>query len=184
MPGPRGPLPNPSRRRRNEPTIPTTNLPAAGRRGRLPRIPPGLPLDKAGRAWWKWAWSTPQAAGWAHGHEPTVARRASLEDDLFALGEVRGVLDLAEVLGIDERRELVQHLDWTLAALKRLAGGKLAIFKEMRELEDRLGLSPKAMAALRWSVVGESPDVASPQDMPANVSPLDERRRRIAGGDA
>lgn len=181
--GPRGPLPHPSRRRRNEPTIPTTNLPAGGRKGRLPRVPPGIALGKVGRAWWRWAWSTPQAAGWAGGHESVVARRASLEDDLVALGEVKGDLDLRELFVAGGREDLLQRLEWTLSALKRLAGGKLAIFKAMIELDAHLGLSPKATAALRWSIVGAD-EPTEQAAMPENVSPLDERRRRLAGGDA
>jgi hypothetical protein len=36
--------------------------------------------------------------------------------------------------------------------LKRSATGEVALMKEMRELENRLGLNPKAMVDLRWSV--------------------------------
>src|SRR5689334_13677132 len=77
-----GPLPNPERRRRNAPTIPTTKLPAGGRPGRAPKPPGWLELDRAGKAWWAWAWKTPQAAAWSVGDEPMVARRAALEDEL------------------------------------------------------------------------------------------------------
>lgn len=110
-----GPLPNPNRRRRNAPTIPTTVLPAEGREGPAPKIPPFVRLGKTGRAWWRWAWATPQAAAWAAGHEGVVARRAMLED-----------------MAADEP--------------------SMTLLREMRELDDRLGLTPKAMAALRWTI--------------------------------
>lgn len=77
-----GPLPHPQRVRRNAPTIPTTNLPAGGRQGAAPKPPKWMQLDAAARAWWAWAWSTPQAAGWSEGDLVTLARRARLEDVL------------------------------------------------------------------------------------------------------
>jgi len=144
-----GPLPSPNRRRRNAPTVPTTSLPSKGRTGRVPAVPAWTHLRKAGTAWWKWAWHTPQAAGWAAGMESLVARRASLEDDLAAAGDVES-LELDELLGAKapEVREAIGRL-------AGLAAGRLVIFREMRELDDRLGLSPKGMATLRWSIADE-----------------------------
>src|SRR5689334_856280 len=108
-----GPLPNPQARRRNAPTISSTDLPREGRRGAAPKCP--YPLGDAGRAWWAWAWALPQATRWDVGSLYFVARRASLED-----------------LNAEEFKAPVQ--------------------KEMRELDNRLGLNPKAMADLRWRV--------------------------------
>ena len=173
-----GPLPNPQRRRRNAPTIPTTALPAAGREGRPPRVPPGVRLGKAGRAWWRWARKTPQADAWASGHEGVVHRRASLEDDLAALETVHGI-DLGEVLGDDHVGRALREVVVRLAGL---ATGRLQILKEMRELDDRLGLTPKAMAALRWTV-GEpetKPDEGAGEDLAEVVTP--PRWQRSAAG--
>src|SRR4051812_30418000 len=86
-----GPVPQPTRRRTNAPTIPTTNLPPAGRSGPVPKLPAWVTLEAAGSAWWAWAWKSPQAAAWNKGHEPVVARRAALEDDLATVGEVEGL---------------------------------------------------------------------------------------------
>lgn len=80
------------------------------------------------------------------GHEGVVARRASLEDDLAALQQVEG-LDF-EVL-VDAKAPEVRQAVQRVAAL---ATGKLQICREMRELDDRLGLTPKAMAQLRWRI--------------------------------
>lgn len=145
-----GPLPSPDRRRRNAPTIPTTMLPAGGRTDPAPRVPKWVRLGKSGRAWWLWAWKTPQAAAWAGGMEALVARRAGLEDDIERLA-TGGSIDVAELLDVeaDERVALIEDV---LRTLSRLAGGKIQIEREMRELDDRLGLSPKAMAALRWTI--------------------------------
>lgn len=140
------PLPTPNPRRRNAPTIPTTKLPAAGRAGDAPDCP--YALAAAGAVWWGWAWALPQAAAWSAGDVYFVARRAAMEDDLAALGAVEG-LDFEELAGRYEE---------TAAAIRRVAGlatGRLQVMKEMRELDDRLGLTPKGMAALRWTIVAE-----------------------------
>lgn len=150
-----GPLPNPQRRRRNAPTIPTTNLPAAGRTGPIPKPPKAYALSTAGVAWWRWAWRTPQSAGWSTGDLYVVARRARLEDDLAALDRLDAHhLDLASFLDIDadERTEVVEGL---IACLKRLAGGELSLIREAREIDDRLGLTPKGFASLRWTIKAE-----------------------------
>lgn len=148
-----GPLPDPNARRRNAPTIPTTNLPASGRHGPVPKVPKWVELGAAGKGWWAWAWKTPQAAGWSDGNIPMVAQRASLEDDLASLAEVEG-LDFADVDPTGNTAELRR----TVQRVAALATGKLAILKECRELDDRLGLTPKGMAALRWTIVDDKPE--------------------------
>jgi hypothetical protein len=106
-------------------------------------------LGKNGKAWWKWAWSTPQACAWgtAVGLESAVARRAALEDDLRTLDNIVDLIDLA---GTETE---------VIAAVRRIAAmatGRLQILREMREMDDRLGLTPKGMAALRWKVTGDA----------------------------
>lgn len=113
------PLPQPTRRRTNAPTIPTTTL--VRRRGRAPRVPAHVTLGPAGRAWWRWAWSTPSASQWDESADVVVvARRAMLEDRLADPD----------------------------------AGA--ALFGQATQLDDRLGLTPKARAQLRWRVAGEA----------------------------
>lgn len=174
-----GPLPDPKRRRRNAPAIPTTALPAGGRTAPAPKLPSWAKLGKAGTAWWRWAWRTPQAAGWAPGHEALVARRASLEDDAAALAGVEG-LDVAEALGAEDLAELKR----LIGRLASLAGGaRLALAREMRELDDRLGLSPKGMAALRWEVVATAAPELEDEDAEDEVAARRaERRARLVSG--
>lgn len=173
----RGPLPNAQKRRQNPPTIATTALPASGRKGRPPNPPAGYDLREAGRNWWKWAWGTPQATAWDPGARYAVARRAQLEDDLAALDTFDphsldwffSSLDLG-----DERskRDAMRDLGEILGRLKALAGGRLAVVKEMRELEMHLGLGPKALAALRWAIVDDEPEekpAPTPADSGATV---------------
>jgi len=160
-----GPLPTSSPRRRNGPTIPTTNLPAGGRKGRPPKVPEEYALRKAGTAWWRWAWSLPQAAAWDKGALYACARRAQLEDDLALIDEF-DPFDLASVLGLDEEGEQLRELGFVIGRLKSLAGGRLAIVKQMGELDKRLGLDPKALAELRWTIVDDTPKSAAAEPEP------------------
>lgn len=152
---PRGPLPDENRVRRNAPTIPTTQLPASGRKGPAPTPPVGAGLGAAGKRWWKWAWSTPQAAGWDDGSLYVVARRARLEDDLAAI-DVVDEFSIGDFLDFEEEhRKVMRRLDDVLNRMKALAGGRMVLAREARELEDRLGLTPKGLAQLRWKIVAD-----------------------------
>lgn len=170
-----GPLPNPNRRRRNAPTIPTTNLPISGRREPAPDAPSWVDLGTAGEAWWEWAWSTPQACAWgvSAGMESWIARRASLEDDLAALLDVEG-LDFDEVAGAERWRDVVSRV-------ASLATGRLQILKEMREMDDRLGLTPKGLAALRWVIVADKAEAPAAPTGDGTVTVMDDRRKRLSG---
>jgi hypothetical protein len=50
--------------------------------------------------------------------------------------------------------------------------------REMRELDDRLGLTPKGMAALRWRIV--EPAAAEGVAPDPKVASLDDRRAALA----
>lgn len=171
---PPGPLPKPDARRRNAPTIPTTELPAGGRTGRIPVIPKHLRLGKAGKAWWSWAWRTPQAAAWeGGGFEGALGLRAQLEDDLEALErpERPDIDELLTAATADTRKELAE----LIRRLAALATGRLGILREMHSLDTDLGLNPKGMAQLRWKVVeGKLAEVVT-------ATEVDKRRReRVA----
>lgn len=150
---PPGPLPKPERRRRNAPTIPTTSLPASGRVGPVPKPPTGYDLRKNGLAWWAWAWKTPQACGWSSGDLYVVARRAQIEDDLGMLASIDSG-DLSDLLGFDYA-EMEEQVKWLIGHLKGLAANDMSLKREARELDDRLGLTPKGLAALRWTIVDD-----------------------------
>jgi hypothetical protein len=185
----RGPLPKDKKARRNAPTIPKTFLPASGRTEDPPSPPDAYTLGQAGREWWDWAWHTPQAVAWDDGALYVVARRAALEDDLAA-HDSDDALDLSDLLaGADE--DAIENLQSALSTLKRSASSKLAVKKEMRELDKVLGLTPKAMAELRWSIVRdakpgeavseeEAPEADADADQPAPVEPNDDRRARLS----
>lgn len=149
----RGPLPDPNAQRRNSPTIPTTNLPQAGRTDPAPECP--LELGRDGQAWWDWAWSTPQAAGWSDGDAYFVAHRAALEDDQRAL--LAEDFDVAELLEVEDK-QVARRLNELFRRMKSLAAGKVQLTKTMTDMDDRLGLTPKGMAALRWKIVEPAKD--------------------------
>lgn len=178
MGGARGPLPQKTRRRRNAPTIPATELPVSGRQGPPPPVPSWIELGRSGRAWWKWAWSTPQAVAWGDdvGQEPVVARRASLEDTLATLEAVRGFDydQFPEDVEFRVVKAVVYHLS-------SLVVGRLNVLKEMRELDNQLGLTPQGLARLRWTIVAdrtedEEIELAGTQE---DADELAERRRRV-----
>ena len=171
-----GPLPDPNRRRRNAPTVPTTTLTPEGRTDPAPEPPSWCELGKAGQAFWEWAWATPQALAWGThvGMEAWVARRASLEDDLAALHAVEG-LDFTE-LGSDQADREFRMVVQRVAAM---ATGRLPILKEMREMDDRLGLTPRGMAQLRWQIVA-TPEAATTQPAAGNVTKMSDRRKRVS----
>jgi hypothetical protein len=163
-----GPLPSPNARRRNAPTISGSELPPEGRDGPIPGVPDAYELRSPGLAWWSWAWSLPQAAKWDVGSVYVVARRASLEDDLAALDEV-GEFDFEALL--DESIEdgaASARLRFIIGRLKGLAAGRTSVMKEMRELDNRLGLNPKAMADLRWQI-GVAEEATRPKPKLADV---------------
>lgn len=157
-----GPLPSRNPRRRNAPTIPTTKLPASGRPGRVPRPPEGYAFGAAGKAWWSWAWKLPQACAWSDGDLYVVARRAALEDDQAAVHEVEG-LDFTDVLEAEHAKDV----RFAIARLAGFVSGTLTISKEMRELDDRLGLTPKGFAALRWAIEDDAESVPDAPPKPA-----------------
>lgn len=177
-----GPLPDENRRRRNAPTIPVTKLPVGGRSTPAPRVPSFIRLGKSGRAWWKWAWSTPQACAWAPGHESMIGRRAALEDALAAISEVHS-LDALDLLGTTDAAEFRNLIN----QLASLATGRLAVYREMRELDDRLGLTPKGMAALRWTIVADPSaggDAPAPGPRSGVTDMSQARRRKMEDADA
>lgn len=169
-----GPIPDPNRQRRNAPLLPTVDLPAAGRVGPPPAVPDGYVLGEHGSRWWAWAWSTPQAAAWDDGNLYVVARRAQLEDDLLVL---RSLDDNAARWDLSAVRQIVKFC-------KLVAEAEPKIKREMLDLDDRLGFTPKSRLAMRWRIVAtiaeDEPD-AGPQDEVARRRAERQARRAATG---
>lgn len=151
-----GPAPKPDaeRARRNGPTFGWVDLPAEGRKGKPPALPKWRMWDARTEAWWAELWATPQATQWQPSGS-TLHVLACLVDDL-----------------VTARAESAR------------------VSAEMRQHEDRHGLSPKAMLQLRWRIVaaGEPPPAPAPpakrgrKKAAATVTPIDDRRARVARG--
>lgn len=170
---PRGPAPTGRARRRNTPTIPTKQLPAAGRPGRAPAVPKGYELGTTGRSWWLWAWKQPQAVHWDHGHIYAVARRARLEDLIASIDQddvdLQAVLTdalgiTAEVVGTAE--SVADRVESLIRGLRAVAGGAAALYRQAGELDKVLGLTPKAMVDLRWELVAQPGDQSAADKQP------------------
>jgi hypothetical protein len=163
------PLPSPNPRRRNQQPNARV-LPAAGRKGRPPRCP--YELGERGQRWWRWAWKQPQAAAWDAGSHYALARRAHLEDELGAIADVESP-DLPAIFEADTEKEAWKRLEWLLGRLMSRSSGSTTLMREMRELDDRFGLTPKSMAALRWTIGTEEPAAAT-----TPAAPVPSRRLR------
>lgn len=146
-----GPLPTGEAARRNKPTIPLTQLPASGRTDPAPECP--VDLGVHGRRWWEWAWSTPQSLGWSDGDLYFIGHRAQLEDDIRALdSEDFDILDEVLSYAEDSADALIGKL---INRLKALATGKASLLTRVNDMDDKLGLTPKGLAALRWKIVAD-----------------------------
>lgn len=108
-----GPAPkHPSQRRRQNPSIQMTRLPAAGRPGEAP----DWPLSKATKGeakLWSDLWATPQAVAWErHGWARTVARYVRLA--------VKAERPSAIMAVASEARQLEDRLGLTPMSMLRL----------------------------------------------------------------
>ena len=136
-----GPPPKPaSQRRRTNPTIAMTRLPAEGRQG----DPPRWPLSGAGYDSEVWAelWSTPQAAAW-------------------------------ERLGVGCVRIVARYV----VLLAEADVGEPKAAAEVRQIEDRLGLSPQAMLRLRWEIAPD--ELAEAREQRNTPKPKTSVQRRM-----
>lgn len=70
------------------------------------------------------------------------------------------------------------HLEDTLVTAEDTKT-ELAVLREMRERDDRLGLTPKGRLALRWSIVDDSPEA---DEKPALTVVPDAWRNASAAG--
>lgn len=154
-----GPAPNPDARRRNA-RVGTTKLPAAGRSGPAPDWPVGYHPSPMATAVWSDLWATPQAAAWESlGWTRIVAR--------YVVAVVASERDLDD---IDDPKVYAAML-----------GAQSKLLPELRQLEDRLGLNPKAMRALMWEI---SKDELAEVRAAATPAPAPRRKLKIAGSDA
>lgn len=165
MPGP-APKPAGQRRRRNKAPVAAT-LTSSSKRGRAPNLPGSAKMLASTRDWWKTVWASPMAAHWIEADRPAVVRLAHLQD--LVARELRGWTDRDDVGHLvedDQVPELVRV---------KLGGAMVSVtlLAEMRQIEDRLGLTPMARKRLQWELEDET--AAAPA---ARVPDEVEARRR------
>jgi hypothetical protein len=126
------------RRRRNVQTpAAVVRLPVEGRKGRAPKFP--LQGESEGESvLWRELWKTPQAVMWERSGPGTVRLVARYVRLLLPV-------ESPEFGGGDEK-----------------GYSQAQLLGEVRQLEDRLGLSPKAMQALKWVVDDDADEPVAP----------------------
>jgi hypothetical protein len=139
-----GPPPKADAQRRRRNAVPgTVYLPAEGREGDPPEFPL-VSMTLGEDVAWRDLWSTPQAVAWERN----------------GVGTVRVVARYCRLLCSAEFAAL--SLATSVASAQTLG--------EVRQLEDRLGLTPMAMLRLRWEVVtdelAEAREDATPEAAP------------------
>ncbi len=129
------PKPPGQRVRRNREQSEWRQLPAGGRSGRAPKPRTSVVWGEFGQAYWRALWSSPMAATYT-------------EADVFPLTRLCSLVD---------RRERVEAGDPEVFAASSV-DGEVTVVRgfdgdgEIRQLEDRFGISPLARRRLQWEV--------------------------------
>lgn len=119
----------------------------------------GYDPSRREQAVWCELWATPQAVAWEQrGYLRSVARYV--------------------VLDVQASRSLDDVDDSKLYAA--MLANQTRLLPELRQLEDRLGLNPKAMRSLMWEVASD--EVAEART--ASAAPAKRRTLKVVGSDA
>lgn len=143
------PLPKPpgTVRRRNQESQWRT-LPSLGRDGPVPALPKRTPAWlKVTRDWWAQIWRSPMSTQWVDADIPTLVRLARL---------------------VDTVNRTDGNKSWTGSQQSNL-------LSEIRQLEDRFGLSPSARIKLRWTIADEAPATVTPTSNVRRLRAVDPR---------
>lgn len=193
MPGP--PPKHPSQRRRTNPTVAMTRLPAEGRQG----DPPPWPLGADVRSATKLRLLNEQIDEASVEAQGSDRAAKAAQRRLLRLREQAEVLEeVVESQGVSEAalwgdlwatpqavawerlrwtRDVAQYVRWKILAEQ----GDLEASKESRLLSDRLGLNPLALLRLRWEIsTDEVADARSERQAARSVPP---RRRGLKAVD-
>jgi hypothetical protein len=87
------------------------------------------------------------------GDPPRFPLHSAASDDVLALW--RELWATPQAVAWDDlgwTRVVARYCRWVVAAESAHAEPPVALLAELRQLEDRLGLSPMAMARLRWTI--------------------------------
>lgn len=196
-----GPAPkHPDQRVRRNKAPGLTQLPAGGRTGPVPEFPLGPDLHTQAKLQVAEAKLESLEQKRADGGRVAEAAMTRAEEKVATLrlvlaGQRDRELELWERLwrtpqaveweALGWLDEVALYVRWMVLA----SSGDLDAGREARQYADRLGLTPLAMARLRWEIgFGENkqqqggPSPAAPAGGGATVTAMDSRRSRIAAG--
>lgn len=196
-----GPPPKDASQRIRRNKVPgAIQLPPAGRSGAAPEFPLGPDLNtkaalkvaeaKLEDLEWKRAEGKKVAEATMTRAEENVARllmvvEGQRDSELALWTKLWATPQAVEWEALGWLDEVALYTRWMVLA----ASGDLAAGKEARQYADRLGLTPLAMARLRWEVAfdaGQQSSTPTPPTAPppgeATVTAMDDRRRRVAAG--
>jgi hypothetical protein len=111
------------------------------------------------------------------GDPPRFPLHSGASDDVLALWTELWATPQAVVWeDLGWTRVVARYCRWVVAAENEHAEPPVALLAELRQLEDRLGLSPMAMARLRWTI--EQPSDTAPEG-PSRIldTPSDQGRK-------
>lgn len=141
------PKPPGQRRRRNAGQSQWTPLPAGGRKGRAPNPRTDRKLGRIAQQYWKTLWSSPMATTFVDADIQALTRLAVLVDDRARAESADGLLEIVESEYGGEVKVIV---------------GQFSGDAEIRQLEDRYGVSPLARRRLQWEIAqGEVKEMPS-----------------------
>ena len=158
---PATPKPPGARRRRNAGQSQWQQLPASGRKGEIPEPRTDRELGEIAQRYWETLWRSPMAVTFTDADIQPLTRLAVLVDDRARSESADGLVEIVE----DHHGGQVEVI------VGRFAGDG-----EIRQLEDRYGVSPLARRRLQWEISKDA-DVV---DMPRSAS--GSRRLRAVEG--
>lgn len=152
------PKPPGQRRRRNAGQSQWQQLPAEGREGEIPEPRTERKLGSIAALYWETLWASPMAVTFTDADIQALTRLAVLVDDR------------ARSESGDELIEIVES-NYGDSSEVEVVIGKFAGDAEIRQLEDRYGISPLARRRLQWEIAR-----GQVVDMPAR-QPASARRK-------
>lgn len=132
------PKPPGARRRRNAGQSQWQQLPAEGRAGPIPQPRTGRELGEIASCYWETLWTSPMAVTFTDADIQPLTRLAVLVDDRARSETGDGLIEIVESNYGGGEVEVVV--------------GKFAGDAEIRQLEDRYGVSPLARRRLQWEI--------------------------------
>jgi len=160
---PATPKPPGQRRRRNKGQSDWQQLPADGRKGEIPEPRTQRELGEIAQQYWDTLWTSPMAVTFTDADIQPLTRLAVLVDDRDRSESTDGLIEIVESNYAD-------------AGEIEVVVGRFAGDAEIRQLEDRYGISPLARRRLQWEV--KRGEVV---DMPQRKSVSGRKLRAVDG---